>query len=38
MLKQKKRTSGAIIQGKQGLDHKTQDLIARILTGGRTDM
>jgi hypothetical protein len=38
MLKQVKRTSGAIIQRRQGLDHKFQDLIARICIGGRTGM
>jgi hypothetical protein len=38
MLKQVKRTSGAIIQRRQGLDHKFQDLIARICIGGRTGL
>jgi hypothetical protein len=38
MLKQIKRTSCAIIQRRQGLDHKIQDLIARICIGGGTDM
>jgi hypothetical protein len=38
MLKQVKRTSGAIIQRRQGIDHKFQDLTARICIGGRIDM
>jgi hypothetical protein len=38
MLKQVKRTSGAIKQRRQGLDHKIQDLFARIHIGGRTGM
>jgi hypothetical protein len=38
MVKQMKRTSGANIQRRQGLDHKFQDLITRICIGGRTDI
>jgi hypothetical protein len=38
MLKQVKRTSGAIKQKRQGLDHKIQDLFARIHIGGRTGL
>jgi hypothetical protein len=38
MLKQMKRTSGTIMQRRQGLDHKFQDLFARIHIGGRTGM
>jgi hypothetical protein len=38
VLKLKKRTSGGIIQGRQGLICKIQDLTARILLGGRTGM
>jgi hypothetical protein len=38
MLKQVKRTSGAIKQRRRGLDHKIQDLFARIHIGGRTDL
>jgi hypothetical protein len=38
MLKQKKRSPVAITQGRQGLDHKILDLIARILLGGRIGM
>jgi hypothetical protein len=38
MLKQIKRTSVAIKQRRQGLDHKIQDLFARICIGGRTGM
>jgi hypothetical protein len=38
LLKQEKRSSVAITQGRQELDHKIQDLIARILLGGRTGM
>jgi hypothetical protein len=38
VLKHKKRTSSAIKQRRQGLDHKFQDLFARIHIGGRTDM
>jgi hypothetical protein len=38
MLKQVKRTLGAIKQKRQGLDHKIQDLFARIHIGGRTDL
>jgi hypothetical protein len=38
MLKQIKRTSSAIKQRRQGLDHKIQGLFARICLGGRTDM
>jgi hypothetical protein len=38
MLKHKEKASGGIIQGRQGLDYKFQDLTARILLGGRTDM
>jgi hypothetical protein len=36
MLKQMERTSGAIKQRRQGLDHKIQDLFARICIGGKT--
>jgi hypothetical protein len=38
MLKQMKRTSVAIKQRRQGLDHKIQDLFARVYVGGRTSM
>jgi hypothetical protein len=38
MLKHKERASGGIIQGRQGLVYKFQDLTARILIGGRTGM
>jgi hypothetical protein len=38
MLKHKERASGGIMQGRQGLDDKFQDLTARILIGGRTGM
>jgi hypothetical protein len=38
MLKSSERTSGAIILGRQGLDHKIWDLIARVLIGGRPNM
>jgi hypothetical protein len=38
MLKHKKRASGGIIHGRQGLVFKIQDLTARIFLGGRTDM
>jgi hypothetical protein len=37
-LKLKKRTSGGIIQGRQGLVCKIQNLTARIFLGGRTGM
>jgi ABC-type dipeptide/oligopeptide/nickel transport system permease subunit len=36
--KHKKRASGGIIQGRQGPDHKNQDLFVRILIGGRTGL
>jgi hypothetical protein len=38
MLKHKERASGGIIQGRQGLVYKFEDLTARILIGGRTGM
>jgi hypothetical protein len=38
MLKQVKRTSGAINQRRQELDHKIQGLFARIHVGGRISM
>jgi hypothetical protein len=38
MLKQIKRTSGAIKQKRQGLEHKIQNLFARICIGGRTGL
>jgi hypothetical protein len=38
VLNLEKRTSNTINQGRQGLDCKNQDLIARILLGGRTGM
>jgi hypothetical protein len=38
VLKHKKRASGGIIQGRQGLVCKIQDLTARIFLGGRTGM
>jgi hypothetical protein len=38
VLIHKKRTSNTIIQGRQGLNCKNQDLSARILLGGRTGM
>jgi hypothetical protein len=38
MLKQIKRTSGAIKQRRQGLEHKIPDLFVKVYIGGRTDM
>jgi hypothetical protein len=38
VLKQKKRASGGIIQGRPGLARKVQDLTARFLYGGRIGM
>jgi hypothetical protein len=38
VLKLKERTSNTINRGRQVLDCKNQDLIARILLGGRTGM
>jgi hypothetical protein len=38
MLKLKKRGPNTINQGRLGLGWKNQDLIARILLGGRTGM
>jgi hypothetical protein len=38
MLNHKKRTSNNIIQGRQGLNCKIQDLTIKILKGGRTGM
>jgi hypothetical protein len=38
VLKLKKRTPNTIIQGRQGLDCKNQDLTVKILKGGRTGL
>jgi hypothetical protein len=38
MLKQIKRTSVAIKQRRQGLEHKIQDLFVKVYIGGRTGM
>jgi hypothetical protein len=38
MLKSSEKASSAIIRRRQGLDYKIQDLIARVLIGGRTSM
>jgi hypothetical protein len=38
MLKQIKRTSGAIKQRRQGLERKIQDLFVKVYIGGRTGM
>jgi hypothetical protein len=38
VLKLKKRTPNPIIQGRQGLDYKNQDLSVRIPKGGRTGL
>jgi hypothetical protein len=38
MLKQIKRTSGAIKQRRQALEHKIKDLFVKVYIGGRTDM
>jgi hypothetical protein len=38
VLKHKEKASSDINQGRQGLTCRNQDLIARFLYGGRTDM